>query len=144
MNSTFLKGTKINLMNNPKAFLFNLLFLVFVGASSTVLAQTVYITKTGEKYHKITCRYLSKSCYSIELSDAKDKGYASCKVCKPGSGSSAQKKINPGQAPKIKSGTSTLGKASSSSSQCISLTKTGKRCSRMTKDKSGKCWQHME
>lgn len=129
-------------MKITKTILFNLLFLV--GVSSTVIAQTVYVTKTGEKYHKITCRYLSKSCYSIELPDAKDKGYTSCKVCKPGSGSPTQKKTNTGQASKIKPGTSTSGKTSGSSNQCAALTKAGKRCSRMTKDLSGKCWQHME
>jgi competence protein ComEC len=44
---------------------------------------TVYITKTGEKYHKGGCRYLSKSKIAINLRDAISQGYTPCKVCKP-------------------------------------------------------------
>ena len=45
--------------------------------------QTVYVTKTGKKYHRATCRYLSRSKISISLKDAKAKGYTPCSVCKP-------------------------------------------------------------
>ncbi|MGB4588050.1 MAG: ComEC/Rec2 family competence protein [Clostridiaceae bacterium] len=44
---------------------------------------TVYITKTGAKYHMDGCRYLSESKISISLDDAKKKGYTPCGVCKP-------------------------------------------------------------
>ncbi len=44
---------------------------------------TVYITKTGEKYHRATCRYLKESKIPISLSEAKNQGYEPCKVCKP-------------------------------------------------------------
>lgn len=43
---------------------------------------TVYITDTGEKYHRSSCRYLSKSKIPISLSEAK-KSYDPCSVCKP-------------------------------------------------------------
>jgi hypothetical protein len=43
---------------------------------------TVYVTKTGKKYHRGSCRYLKKSKIAIELSEAK-KRYGACKVCKP-------------------------------------------------------------
>ena len=43
----------------------------------------VYITKTGEKYHRGTCRYLSQSKISINLKDAIRRGYTPCSVCKP-------------------------------------------------------------
>ncbi len=36
---------------------------------------TVYITKSGSKYHRLGCRYLSKSCIPISLEDAKARGY---------------------------------------------------------------------
>lgn len=52
-------------------------------ASSNKKSVTVYITKTGEKYHRSNCRYLKKSKISISLSDAKKNGYTACKVCKP-------------------------------------------------------------
>jgi hypothetical protein len=44
---------------------------------------TVYITKTGEKYHRGTCRYLSQSKIAISLANAKARGYTPCSVCKP-------------------------------------------------------------
>lgn len=43
----------------------------------------VYITKSGAKYHRESCRYLSKSKIPISLEDAKTRGYSACKVCKP-------------------------------------------------------------
>jgi hypothetical protein len=43
----------------------------------------VYITRTGRKYHKEGCRYLSKSKIPIKLSKAKEQGYTPCSVCKP-------------------------------------------------------------
>ncbi len=45
--------------------------------------QTVYVTKTGKKYHTATCRYLAKSKIPMSLKDAKAKGYTPCSVCKP-------------------------------------------------------------
>jgi competence protein ComEC len=44
---------------------------------------TVYITKTGKKYHCAGCQYLSKSKYSISLADAKSEGYTPCSRCHP-------------------------------------------------------------
>jgi len=43
----------------------------------------VYITKTGSKYHRAGCRYLSKSSIPISLEDAKARGYTPCSVCGP-------------------------------------------------------------
>ena len=44
---------------------------------------TVYTTKTGAKYHRTGCRYLSKSKIPISLKDAKARGYTPCSVCNP-------------------------------------------------------------
>ena len=44
---------------------------------------TVYVTKTGTKYHGAACRHLAKSKVPISLKDAKAKGYTACRVCKP-------------------------------------------------------------
>lgn len=41
---------------------------------------TVYITKTGDKYHRYGCRYL-KSCIEISYNDARSRGYTACSVC---------------------------------------------------------------
>jgi competence protein ComEC len=43
----------------------------------------VYITATGECYHRAGCRYLTKSKIAIRLSKAKAEGYRPCSVCKP-------------------------------------------------------------
>lgn len=44
---------------------------------------TVYITKTGKKYHRSGCRYLSRSQISISKSNAISEGYTPCSVCNP-------------------------------------------------------------
>jgi hypothetical protein len=43
---------------------------------------TVYITKTGEKYHSNGCQYLRQSKISISLEDAKQ-SYGPCSRCNP-------------------------------------------------------------
>lgn len=45
--------------------------------------MTVYITKSGEKYHLAGCRYLSKSCIKTTLKEAVNKGFDHCSVCNP-------------------------------------------------------------
>jgi hypothetical protein len=45
--------------------------------------QTVYATRTGKKYHRATCRYLSKSKTPVSLKDAKAQGLTACSVCRP-------------------------------------------------------------
>ncbi|HWR61222.1 MAG TPA: TadE/TadG family type IV pilus assembly protein [Clostridia bacterium] len=47
--------------------------------------NTVFITRTGIRYHLGSCRYLRKSKLPIDLEEAKAGGYTPCKVCKPGS-----------------------------------------------------------
>ena len=44
---------------------------------------TVYITKTGEKYHRDGCQYLKKSQIAIDLADAIAQGYTPCSRCDP-------------------------------------------------------------
>jgi biopolymer transport protein ExbD len=46
-------------------------------------AVTVYVTRTGKKYHRDGCRYLTASKIEISPKDAKAKGYTACKVCRP-------------------------------------------------------------
>jgi hypothetical protein len=67
---------------------------LFVGTSATsirtsVIARhetkdvTVYVTKTGTKYHKSGCRYLKSSKIETTLAKAKEAGMTACSVCKP-------------------------------------------------------------
>jgi len=43
----------------------------------------VYRTKTGERYHRERCRFLSKSCIEITLEEAENRGLTACGICNP-------------------------------------------------------------
>ena len=65
-------------------FLLNTQFVnVCAYSSKTSKEKTVYITKTGKKYHKSNCKSLIREKTEIQLSKAKSKGYLPCKICKP-------------------------------------------------------------
>ena len=106
-----------------------------------VSAQTVYTTKTGEKYHISNCRYLKYSKYSITIQKAKQLGYVACKVCKP----TAENTKSNTQL-KAKSLTTTPKSSSSSkkaeATRCTGKTKSGTRCKRKTKNANSRCYQH--
>ncbi len=44
---------------------------------------TVYITKSGTKYHRAGCRYLSKSSMPVSLETLDTEKYSPCSICKP-------------------------------------------------------------
>jgi len=50
-------------------------------SNSTNQTDLVYITKTGNKYHKKGCRYLRSSMTKITLKEAKKENYTPCSVC---------------------------------------------------------------
>jgi hypothetical protein len=112
---------------------------------SNVFSQTVYITKTGAKYHTSTCRYLSKSSYAINLSDAISKGYDACKVCKPSSIETtthlSNQTLKKTQEEEVRIDNNSANKVIQSA-QCAATTKKGNRCKRSTKSPNGYCWQH--
>lgn len=43
--------------------------------------EIVYITDTGSKYHRGSCRHLAKSKHEISLDDAIARGYTACGTC---------------------------------------------------------------
>lgn len=52
--------------------------------SSTITnSEIVYITDTGDKYHRDGCRYLRESKHEISRNNAVSQGYTPCSVCKP-------------------------------------------------------------
>ena len=53
-----------------------------VAAKDDPATITVYITRTGEKYHRDGCRFLSRSRIPMPLKEAA-KRFTPCKVCKP-------------------------------------------------------------
>lgn len=121
-------------------FLQLLIFLVFLSCAQNSPAQTVYTTKTGKKYHTANCRYLKHSKKEISLEQAINFGYQACSVCKPGSN------IEQIQSLVSESDQNTTSQETVShkttATQCTGKTKAGKRCKRMTKNASGRCYQH--
>lgn len=55
----------------------------FAPAGQDPATIVVYITRTGKKYHRGTCRYLRQSKIKTTLAEAKENGYLPCKVCDP-------------------------------------------------------------
>ena len=45
--------------------------------------ETVYITRTGKKYHLENCRTLRKTKIPVKLKEAVKAGYQPCKICHP-------------------------------------------------------------
>lgn len=50
--------------------------------SSDLQSVTVYVTRTGSKYHRSGCRYLRQSMIPMQLSEARG-SYGPCSVCSP-------------------------------------------------------------
>lgn len=131
------------------------LFLVAC-ASGPTEAQTVFITRTGAKYHTGDCRYLHSSKIPISLKEAGERGYTACSVCRPRSlsteqntardaddtGASQGSSTESYNRPAETSGTTYKQNTSSSSSQCSATTKAGSRCKRAASGGSDRCWQH--
>ncbi|MDR1194849.1 MAG: hypothetical protein LBL00_00040 [Endomicrobium sp.] len=60
------------------------LIVLIAGMSFAASADTtVYITRTGAKYHISSCSSLSKSKIPISLGNAVSGGYGPCKRCGP-------------------------------------------------------------
>jgi len=61
-----------------------LAFLALTSAGSALSSDvTVYITRTGSCYHTAECSCLRSSAMPLSLTDAVERGYRPCKVCKP-------------------------------------------------------------
>lgn len=115
-----------------------LLFSFFISFYTISLSQTVYVTKTGKKYHKENCTYLRSSSISVNLIQAINKGYGACSVCNP--------PIQPSSIPQNPRTPPSQGKVPnqippSKENRCTAITKVGKQCSRIARS-GGLCWQH--
>lgn len=119
-----------------------LLLLVFLGCSQYSPAQTVYTTKTGEKYHNENCRYLKYSKKEITLKEAIDRGYQACSICKPGINTEETPSTNSFYSSPESTVSPQQTTTQATASQCTGKTKAGKRCKRTTKNASGRCYQH--
>ena len=59
-----------------------LLSFLFLAGLAKSIAQTVYVSETGKKYHAKNCTLAKTGKSGMQLSDAKKKGYQPCKNCK--------------------------------------------------------------
>lgn len=104
--------------------------------SLAAASQTVYITKTGKKYHQQDCRYLSSSSISISLTDAINRSYGACSVCAP-----TQSPNAPTKQPSHPNSPKQNPKSPNKSNICTAITKLGNQCTRVARTNS-LCWQH--
>ncbi|HEY9046836.1 MAG TPA: hypothetical protein VIN08_13125 [Ohtaekwangia sp.] len=138
----------------PRVIL-NFVFILLIHGCTFSQSNTdhVYITRTGAKYHKSTCRYLKYSSYEITLKEAKERGYTACSVCRPSQEKSPAAPVAPQATPRegvVQAKQELLQEKDEEkeqvsepvSQQCSALTKAGTRCKRMTQNANGKCWQH--
>ncbi len=95
-------------------------------------AQTVYVTKSGKKYHSKGCTSLRVSSIPLDLSEAIGR-YSPCKNCNPPTFGASQTGVRGEQ--KTQSRTASDGR-------CEAMTKKGARCSRKAQSGSRYCWQH--
>ncbi len=96
-------------------------------AVSAPSEQTVYVTKTGKKYHRASCRSLRKGRIPMTLEEAVEKGYKPCGICKPPSPDlSGSDPTLPSPVPAVKQGQPSIA-AGSLSGQTVYVTKTGKK-----------------
>ena len=50
--------------------------------ASTGASDVVYVTQTGGRYHRASCRY-AKNATPVTRQEAESRGLTPCKVCKP-------------------------------------------------------------
>lgn len=112
------------------------LTVVALLANWVLAAETVYVTKTGSKYHRESCSSLRASKIPMDLARAAAR-YGPCKICNPPVPGSATGAAEP---PRVtpKEGTS----STKASVRCQAITKKGTQCSRTAKAGSSYCWQH--
>jgi hypothetical protein len=65
-----------------------LYILFFISLPFHGFSETVYVTRTGHRYHKDDCYFLKNSKISKELSAAENAGYKACSICFGASGAS--------------------------------------------------------
>jgi hypothetical protein len=95
-----------------------------------IVAQNVYVTPSGKKYHQGNCRMVNNVSKVYSLNEAIAKGYAACSLCKPPVASQ----------PVMTSNTARGSKPETV--QCKGITKGGSRCRHMTSLANGYCYQH--
>lgn len=103
-------------------------FTASVDSAKTAGNDTVYVTKSGKKYHRAGCRLLAQNKIALLLSQARI-NHDACRLCVVAANPSrAALALQPN------------GKAAAV--QCWGKTKKGDRCKREAEAGSKYCWQH--
>lgn len=110
---------------------------------------TVYVTKTGAKYHRDGCSSLSRSRIPIKLSLAATT-YGACKNCRPPVPEvvpAAARPVAPGPLVPVEDAkapsTPARSESPARSERCQATTKKGTQCLRKAKGGAAYCWQHL-
>ncbi len=114
------------------------LFLLLNFQSKDAIAQSkvyVYVTPSGTHYHTAKCQMVDNTSNSILLNEAIEKHLKPCTFCKPDQNLKSIVSENIG--PVGKPGQKDIA------TQCIGLTKEGRRCERKTRNANGYCFQHL-
>lgn len=88
VNLPFMKAVEIKMVHTSveRAWIngsFGLLTAEDEGLNLEPDGYTVFITRTGIRYHQGSCRHLRKSKIPVSIEQAEEDGYTPCKVCKP-------------------------------------------------------------
>ena len=114
--------------------------ILFTVGVSSALAQTekVYVTRTGQKYHRASCTSLRSSKIEMPLAEAAAR-YDACKICRPPVPTAA-----PSPTPPVDQRPAPPASAEPAprSTRCQATTKKGTQCSRRAQAGSSYCWQH--
>jgi hypothetical protein len=123
---------------SSSSFKLVLVFILAALASLPAFAEeTVYVTKTGAKYHRASCGSLRYSSRPMALTEAAAL-YGPCKNCRPPvpSVSGQPKPAAPLVSPPVERG------APARDGRCLATTKKGTRCLRNARPGEAYCWQH--
>jgi len=103
-------------------------FTAVVDSAKVGGQDTVYVTKSGKKYHRSDCRLLSQNRTALLLAQARV-DYSACRLCASSS-----------SLPKAAISLQPNGKTAAV--RCWGKTKKGDRCKREAEAGSKYCWQH--
>jgi endonuclease YncB( thermonuclease family) len=98
-----------------------------VDSVSLIEDDTVYVTKSGKKYHRAGCRLLSQNKIALPLAQARG-DHEACRLCEKAAPSAKTLLAQP--------------ENKTAPTRCLGKTKSGERCKRDAEAEAKYCWQH--
>jgi micrococcal nuclease len=87
----------------------------------------VFVTRTGKRYHRETCRFTQCSGKSASIKHAARFGLGACRACRP---------------PVFSLAGEDVAAENMARKQCLAITRRGARCKHMISSDGNFCWQH--